>query len=373
MHWLPPIDSPTETAPASARTGAAVARQAGYAAEACHSGRKVEGSTLTLATGAAPTLPAAATLAGIVVASAAAGFVAALLGVWMLRLVRRSRGPAGALEMPAPPTAPTGASLPEEGAVPLQPTVEQLARELETARRQLQEGLVERERFLSNVSHEIKTPIAILMIEAQTVDRRACTEGMLHFVETVESEMARLGRLVESFLLLTRVQSGRGPSTLRCYALNDMIIDSIESCAAAARQGHISLRPSLLSEEATVDASVVGDPYLLRTLVEHLLRNSIRFSPPGSTIDVVAKVNGGTAEVSVIDQGPGIDPDRLKNIFDRFANKDDSQRLGRGQGLGLAVAKGIAELHGGTIQAFNREGAGCEFMVRLKLADAAQT
>ena len=207
--------------------------------------------------------------------------------------------------------------------------------------------------------------IAVLLIEAQTVDRANCPEGIARFMDTVEEEMTRLGKLVESFLTLTRIQSGRGPATLKRYGVNDLVLDSIGDCTMMADQHRVALVPSLLAEDETVDAAVVGDPDLLRTLISNLIRNSIRFSPEGSVVEVAAEVAESTSVIRVFDSGPGIPADRLHTIFDRFAQAHDTERQGRGHGLGLAIAKGIAELHGGTVEAFNRGERGCEFVVRL--------
>jgi signal transduction histidine kinase len=189
-------------------------------------------------------------------------------------------------------------------------------------------------------------------------------------MQTVEEEMMRLGNLVESFLTLTRIQSGRGPTILKRYCVNDLVFDSISDCSMMADQHRVTLVPTLLAQEGTVDAAVVGDPDLLRTLVENLIRNSIRFSPEHSAVDIGASVHDGQAIIRVRDSGPGIPPDRLKTIFDRFAQANDSERRGRGHGLGLTIAKGIAELHGGNVEASNRDPRGCEFVVRLNLAPA---
>jgi len=246
--------------------------------------------------------------------------------------------------------------------------VARLSEELDKARIRIQDSMLAKERFLSNVSHEIKTPIAVLLLESQTLDRSGCSQSMLRFVKTVEEETARLGKLVESFLTLTRIQSGRGPAILKRYCLNDMVSDSIESCSLMATQHQVSLKAYLLDRDDVVDAAVIGDPDLLRTLVDNLARNSIRFSPVGGVVEIAAGLDGGDAWIRLRDEGPGIPPDRLDTIFDRFAQSRTSERQGRGHGLGLSIAKGIAELHGGTIEASNRQEGGCEFVVRLRRA-----
>jgi len=246
--------------------------------------------------------------------------------------------------------------------------VDQLATELAEARRRTHEAFAAQERFLSHVSHEIKTPIAVMAIEAQTIDTSRMSPEARDFVEQTREEMLRLGQLVESFLTLTRVQDGKATPLRRVTRVNDLIMDSVDHCLLMAHQNHARIEPRLLDADDTMDASIAGDPELLCTLLENLIRNAIRFTPPNGRIDVLADLLPDTAIVRVTDEGPGIPPDRLETIFDRFARLESGQHTGRGHGLGLAIAQGIAELHGGRVRASNRDPSGAVFEVRLPLA-----
>ncbi len=243
--------------------------------------------------------------------------------------------------------------------------VARLAEELDQARQRILEGFAAQERFLSNVSHEIKTPIAVMLMEAQTLDTSEAAQPVRDFVDSASEEMLRLGRLVESFLTLTRVRDGKGLAEVKIYAVNDLVIDSAEHCSAMARQYHVRLAPKLLSDEATMDYAVAGEPELLRTMLDNLVRNAIRFSPMDKRVEIDASIDGADANIRVRDYGPGIPEAQLKTIFDRFAQAPEEQRKGRGHGLGLAIAQGIAELHGGSIGVENCADGGCTFIVIL--------
>jgi two-component system, OmpR family, sensor kinase len=129
---------------------------------------------------------------------------------------------------------------------------------------------------------------------------------------------------------------------------------------------------AILAEETDRDLLMIGDPELLRTLVDNLLRNAIRFSPQGSRIDVVVRTDGpDNICICVQDKGPGIPQPLIDRIFDRFAQGRGEEKLGRGSGLGLEIAQGIAELHGGRISASNLDEGGCEFCATLPLATSA--
>lgn len=241
--------------------------------------------------------------------------------------------------------------------------VDRLTSELEEARRRLQEGFASQERFLSNVSHELKTPIAVMIAQAQTLDRTDLPRPVSGFIAATEQEMVRLGQLVESFLTLTRVRDGVGAARISHLAANDLVMNSVDHCMPMAEQYRIGIAPRLL-EDPWLDTTVTGDPDLLRTMLDNLVRNAIRFSPLDQPVEIAMETDGTSLSVSVSDRGPGIPEDRIDNIFDRFAQAESEQRKGRGHGLGLAIAQGIAELHLGTIRARNRD-QGCTFTVTL--------
>lgn len=246
------------------------------------------------------------------------------------------------------------------------PEVAALAAELDEARQRIRDAFAAQERFLSNVSHEIKTPISVLMVEADTLDTHGVPEHVTAFVATVRQEAQRLGRMVESFLTLTRVEEGHARLKGIRYACNDLVMDSVESCAVMAQQTGVRLLPVLLEKEEELDASIAGEPELLRTLLDNLVRNAIRFSPVGGFVSVLTSIaDGQWVEIAVRDQGPGIPEERIGNVFDRFAQVGSQVRSGRGHGLGLAIALGIAELHRGSIRVQNLETGGCEFTIRL--------
>lgn len=246
-----------------------------------------------------------------------------------------------------------------------------LAEQLDEARKNIHEAFAAQERFLSNVSHEIKTPIAVMRMEAQTLDLTGAPAEFTYFVGSVKEEMTRLGSLVESFLTLTRIQDGQGRVRGRLYAANDLVMDSVEHCAVMANQNRVWLRPHLFADDETIDTAVSGDPELLTTMVDNLIRNAIRFSPRNGAVYVDVTRDETRVRIAVRDEGPGIPEDKLSTIFDRFAQAGNEQRAGRGHGLGLAIAKGIAELHGGTIRVANRDEGGCLFEIELPRADNA--
>lgn len=247
--------------------------------------------------------------------------------------------------------------------------VAELASQLDEARSRIQEAFAAQERFISNVSHEIKTPIAVMLVESQTLDLTGLPDEVGYFVGSVQEEMSRLGKLVESFLTLTRIEDGHSRIRGKRYAANDLAMDAVEQCAVMANQANVWLRPRLFADEETIDIAVAGEPELLRNMLDNLIRNAIKFSPTGAGIEIVLLHDDEHVEFAIRDEGPGIPPEKLATIFDRFSQAGGSERKGRGHGLGLAIAKGIAELHGGTVTAQNRD-VGCEFKITLPRSPA---
>ncbi len=253
--------------------------------------------------------------------------------------------------------------------MPVQNTeLARLRDQLEEARVRIRDAFEAQERFLTNVSHELKTPIAVVLAEAQTLRIGDASEHVHEFLASTQEEMQRLGRLVESFLTLARVRDEYHGVRGRKYGANDLAMDAVEHCAKMAEQNKVLLSATLMEEEQYLDASVAGDPDLLRTMLDNLIRNAIRFTPPGRRVDVRPEIRDGWLYVRVRDEGPGIPCDQIATVFNRF-RQADNQRSGRGtgHGLGLAIAQGIAELHGGSISAANAEAGGCVFEVRLPL------
>lgn len=248
------------------------------------------------------------------------------------------------------------------------PEVSELREELDRAMKRIEAGYAAYGRFIANVSHELKTPIAVCLTEAEVLLQRSDLDGSSRlFVKSMAEEMRRLGQLVESFLTLTRVREGKLDTSLRNYPINELLMDSIEHCSAFARQQSISLHPTLI--EDPVDASVNIDPDLMRTAIDNLIRNAVRFSAEGGFVEVCATVSVAeqAARISVRDFGPGIPDEVLPVIFDRFSQADTETRAGRGTGLGLEISQGIAELHGGHIAVENLD-QGCIFTLILPLA-----
>lgn len=254
--------------------------------------------------------------------------------------------------------------------------VSRLQERLNEARRRLDAGYRAQEQFAGNVAHELKTPLAIIVANADVVRANpgSMSPQAKQFIDVTRDEALRLARLCESFLLLTRVRHGKPVQTIaKPVLVNEWIMDCVEESQGVASRFAVELVPKLLDDEAAMDACVNGDRELLSTMLDNLVRNACRFSPAGGIVEIsAADAGAGKVRISVRDQGPGVPPMMLEKIFERFVQADTSEPAGRrGSGIGLAIAQGIAELHGGTIAVANRPEGGCVFSIELPLVARA--
>ncbi len=251
--------------------------------------------------------------------------------------------------------------------------VEQLRTALNQALTRLEEGYRAQERFISNVAHDLKTPIAVMLTESQVLGTgRTTLEAFEGYRASMIVEMRRLGGLVESFLTLARADQGEALARVIDVPIVDLVMEAIAECDREAAQRSVRLVATLADPGRDGELHLRGDPDLLRTMLVNLIRNAIRHSPPTETIDIGMVLRDGAAEISVRDRGPGVPEQFRETVFDRFVQVPSEQRRGSGTGLGLAIAKSVAQMHGGSIALRNCEDRGCAFTVTLPLPGTAQ-
>lgn len=247
--------------------------------------------------------------------------------------------------------------------------LEGFQRDLIDVRARLRESFRAQDRLIAHLSHELKTPIAVLLVEASTLRAETLSPEALEFVESVRQEMRRLAGLVESFIILSRAQSGqRLPTHHRCD-LGALVHDATLACAepASARGVAVSTR----FDADPTDLSTHGDPEMLRLLIQHLVRAAITASPPGQTVEVRVSSGQDTCAVTIADRGEPIPEDQLGTVFDWFTEAHP-HRVNR-RSPDLAIARAIAELHGGSITVRNGDAGGCVFLAEFPLHAEART
>jgi len=238
------------------------------------------------------------------------------------------------------------------------------------ARTEAEEANRLKDEFLATLSHELRSPLNAIVAWAHILcdpDLDAATVSRA--VQAIDRNARAQAQLVADILDVSRIITGKFHMSLGAVRLSDVIESAADAVRPAARARDIRL-------ELAIDpaaAPILGDASRLQQVIWNLLSNAIKFSPVGGRVLVRVEDSGSCSQLSVTDEGPGIDPGFLPNVFDRFRQADSSStRRHAGLGLGLAIVRHLVELHGGTVEAHNREDrSGALLIVRLPRQQAA--
>jgi two-component system OmpR family sensor kinase len=248
-----------------------------------------------------------------------------------------------------------------------------LARVINDLLDRLETSFEQQRRFMADASHELRTPTAIVRTEADvTLSRPDRTnEEYRASVVIMQDAARRLTRIVDDLFLLARADAGHLVVQQKPLYLEDVVDDVARGVRHLAdRRG---VRVALTN---VVEAPVVGDADLLGRLLLNLLDNAIKHSPAGSTVEVGMSRRNGECDVAVIDSGPGIPDDARARVFERFFQVDAARvRHGdtqtSGAGLGLAIARRIAEVHGGRVELVESRAGRTEFRFTVPVQSAS--
>ncbi|WIX84420.1 HAMP domain-containing sensor histidine kinase [Amycolatopsis sp. DG1A-15b] len=223
--------------------------------------------------------------------------------------------------------------------------------------------------FVADASHELRTPLAAIRGYAELAARGSALvpPDVAHSMGRIQSEAVRMTALVEDLLLLARLDAGR-PLDVRDVDLTRLVADAVGDARVAGR-GH-----RWLLELPPDPVLVFGDVQRLHQVLANLLANARTHTPPGTTVRTALARSKDThsAVLTVTDDGPGIAPDLLPDVFERFARGDSSRSRHAGStGLGMAIASAVVVAHHGSIEVHSRPGR-TEFAVRLPVAVPAQ-
>ena len=218
--------------------------------------------------------------------------------------------------------------------------------------------------FVSNASHEMRTPLAVLQGETELVlSERREPEEYQRALEVIHGELRHLSRIVESLFTLSMADAGQLRVANDALYVNEVLEEACEIAVPLARSKGISIDQNL-----EPDIASTGDESFLRDLFLVFLENAVKYSPANTRIQVnLSRVNGH-ARVQFQDQGIGIAPEHVPHIFERFYRAAGSGTVeARSGGLGLAIAQAIANAHGGTIECQTTPGHGSTFTVTIPL------
>jgi signal transduction histidine kinase len=230
------------------------------------------------------------------------------------------------------------------------------------------EGKAYVEEMASNLSHELKTPLAAIRGSAELLQDGAMDdlEARSKFLANIQREVQRLDRIVNELLKLSRIET---------HAL-DREAQPVDAAPifreiAAVYQQRMNDGGVSFVAEVSPDLPPVAIPELeLHQLLTNLLDNALQFTPAGRTVRFTVQRDESTLEILICDEGQGIEHDLLPKIFDRFFTTENPRTGNRGTGLGLAIVKSIAVINGGEISVRSHPAEGSEFTVRFPVARA---
>jgi signal transduction histidine kinase len=284
-----------------------------------------------------------------VVVAALGGYVLAYRALRPVELLRRAAEDYGATDL-SRRLAPDKLRDDELG---------RLARTLDAMLDRVAAAVEQQRRFTGDASHELRTPIATILANATlSLERARSADDYRSTLVRIESETARMARIVEGLLLLARADADGAPLNMEPVDL-DALLD-----APLRRAGLRAVEQDLRVASRVEPGLVVLDRDSgLERVFDNLLDNALRYAPAGSAVEVDAAAQNGIVRVTVADHGRGISPDERTRVFERFHRSPGAS--GAGAGLGLAIARATVEAHGGRISVAETPGGGATFAVEL--------
>jgi two-component system sensor histidine kinase CpxA len=238
-----------------------------------------------------------------------------------------------------------------------------LVRDFDTMASELRKQIQSERSLLSGVSHELRSPIARIRL-ALTLAREAGASERREMLDRIEQDAIQLDSMLERILTVSRLESGQLKPHFERLSLNELVDEVLHDAEFEAAATHATItRKDLVGA-----LQVTGDPGLLRSAIENVVRNAIFYSGEGGKVEVTITATEDRLGASVIvrDNGPGVPQDKMPLIFEPFYRVDDSRGTTTGgMGLGLAIANNAMRAHGGGIIAHNVEPHGLEIMLAI--------
>jgi signal transduction histidine kinase len=219
-------------------------------------------------------------------------------------------------------------------------------------------------RFMADAAHELRTPITLLRTRAEVAagqDREPTRDAAT--LQAIEREATRLGEITGDLLTLARADAGEWPVAREALYLDDAAAGAVEAARTLAEHKRVVMEVGTFEE-----AKILADPALVRQLLLIVLDNAIKFTPSGGRVRLDVSAQDGRAAVVVSDTGIGIPAEQLPHVFERFYRGDPARREAEGAGLGLAIARWIADVHGARIDVGSQPGVGTRFTLSFPLA-----
>ena len=229
------------------------------------------------------------------------------------------------------------------------------------ATRPVEKAWQQQKQFLSDASHELKTPLTVILSNAELLENADLTDRHARWADNIRTESVRMKHLVEEMLTLARADDQRQADVKAPVALSDVAGDCVLAFEPVAFEAG-----KLLQDDIAPDLWVMGDADKLRRLISVLLDNAIKYSPAGSTVSLSLRRTDRCARLTVTNGGEPIPAQHLPHLFERFYRADASRGEQSGFGLGLSIAAAIAQEHKSTLKA-ESDAASTRFILTIPL------
>jgi two-component system sensor histidine kinase CpxA len=299
---------------------------------------------------------------GLIIAIISSGLVCYFLSWYMTKPIVRLRAATRQLAA-GDLTARSGAPISKQ-----RDEVAGLMRDFDAMAERLELLVKAQSRLLNDISHELRSPLARLNVALGLTRQRAGVESA-DMLDRIELEASRLNELIGRILTLARLEDGEQRVPQTPVPLGELVAGVAEDAEFEAQARHCHVR-TMIPEG---DWGVRGNDSLLHSAVENVVRNAVRYTQEGSSVEIALtsekRGSGAEAVLRVSDSGPGVPEDALEKLFQPFYRLDDARgRLTGGVGLGLAITERAVRFHGGKVAAFNRAEGGLMVEIRLPLS-----
>ena len=282
--------------------------------------------------------------------------IALLLGIFLSRTITRP-----IRELTHATHAVSQGDLTQQVPVRTKDELGELARAFNTMSVELSRSVNARKQMTADIAHELRTPLSLILGHAEAVHDGVLPPTMGNF-EIIREEATRLEHLVNDLRTLSLADAGELSITLQSIEPGGLLRDVASLYEYQMKRKNIELVLDIASPLPTLE----GDPGRMTQVLTNILDNSVRHTPEGGSIFLSAKQINDKVELAILDSGPGLPPEEVGRIFERFYRTDPSrQRQDSGSGLGLAIAKSIVQAHGGQISAESDPGKGLRVIITL--------
>ncbi len=256
-----------------------------------------------------------------------------------------------------------GTNLHERITVPEpQDEIRELAETMNGMLKSIEDSFKSQKRFIADASHEIKTPLAIIQAKLELMQEKVNKKDFDKEFESLFQELERLTNLSKSLLTLAKIDSESLKLDKSLFRLDELLVELVQFFNSAAEIKRIKIIPTINDA-----IEIFADKSKIKSVLDNILDNAIKYSPEDSLVKIELSQREKMAEISIVDNGPGISEKDLSNVLNRFYRSNEIRALVSGSGLGLSIAEEIIKQHNGSIHIKSKLGEGTTVIVLLPL------